>query len=67
MVDIFWKNARNRQAVLRAVPQRNEGVAVGVFVLFEGFDTCFVESYGGREARAGELVAFEVLFCVDVY
>ena len=27
----------------------------------------FVLSYGGREARAGELVAFDVLVCVEIY
>ena len=38
VVDIFWKNGRNWQAVLRAVSQRNEGGTVGVFCLFEGFN-----------------------------
>ena len=37
MVDIFWKNVRNWQAVLRAVRQRDEGGTVGVVVFcFKG-------------------------------
>ena len=36
-------------------------------VLFHAFDSFFVVSYGGRETRAEELVAFELLICVDIY
>ena len=40
---------------------------VGVFVSFWGIYRFFVVSGGGRETRAGELVACAVLVCVDTY
>ena len=47
----------------------NVGGSAGVcFVLFnQELDGFYVVSYGGREARAGELIAFEVLVCADMY
>ena len=54
MVDIFWKNARNWQAVLRAVRERNEGGTVGVFLVL-GIQYVFVVSYVCREAELDRL------------
>ena len=59
---------RRWQAVLRAVCRPKRGWFGVCFVFFnQGFDRFFVVSCGGREARAGELIAFQVLVFVGIH
>ena len=69
MVDIFWVSEVIDKPYYVRSADENVGGSVGVyFVLFhQGFDRFFVVIYGGTETRAGELIAFEVLVCVDRY
>ena len=69
MVDILWVSEVIGKPYYVRSAGEDVGGSVGVCsVLFhQGFDNFLVTSYGGREARAGELVAFEVLVCVDIY
>ena len=69
MVDIIWVSEVIGKPYYVRSADENVGGSAGVcFVLFnQELDGFYVVSSGGREARAGELIAFEVLVCADMY